>query len=133
MSTCSSYFFAAPYFGTDPGAALEKWLKQKDDLLAGREPEDGDGLTVGRLANQFLISKKRLVDSGELNQRTWDDYHAICARVVRVLGPGRLVANLPPADFARLRADFAKGRGPVTLHSDVSRGTRAAVPVGSGQ
>ena len=67
------------------------------------------------------MSKERLVDSGELSQRTWDDYHTICARVVRVLGPGRLVANLRPADFEKLRADFAKGRGPVTLHSDVTR------------
>jgi len=111
------------YFGpwADPDAALAKWLKEKDDLLAGREPEDGDGLTVGRLANQFLISKQRLVDSGELNQRTWDDYHTTCARVVRVLGPGRLVANLRPTDFEKLRADFAKSHGPVSLHGDIGR------------
>jgi integrase len=111
------------YFGpwADPDAALAKWLKQRDDLLAGREPESGDGLTVGRLANLFLASKQRLVDSGELTQRSWNDYRAICARVVRVFGPGRLAANLRPADFEKLRADFAKTHGPVSLHSDITR------------
>jgi integrase len=111
------------YFGpwSDPDAALKKWLKEKDDLLAGREPENGDGLTIGRLANLFLTSKQRLVDSGELEQRTWNDYHTICERVLRVFGPGRLVANLRPADFEKLRADFAKTHGPVALHSDITR------------
>ncbi len=109
------------YFGTDPDAALEKWCKQKDDLLAGKEPEDGDGLTVGRLANLFLASKQRLVDNGELAQRTWNDYKAITDRLVRVLGPGRLVANLRPADFEKLRADFAKTHGVVTLNDDITR------------
>jgi len=111
------------YFGpwSDPDAALAKWLKEKDDLLAGREPEDGDGLTIGRLANLFLTSKQRLVDSKELTQRTWNDYHAICDRVLRVFGPGRLVANLRPADFEKLRADFAKTHGPVSLHNDIGR------------
>ena len=109
------------YFGTDPDAALEKWCKQKDDLLAGREPENGDGLTVGRLANLFLASKQRLVDNGELSQRTWNDYDTICARLVRVFGPGRQVANLRPADFEKLRADFAKTHGVVTLNDDITR------------
>ncbi len=109
------------YFGTDPDAALEKWAKQKDDLLAGRAPEDGDGLTVGKLANLFLSSKQARVNSRELEQRTWNDYNAICERVLRVLGPGRQVANLRPADFEKLRADFAKTHGPVALHSDITR------------
>jgi hypothetical protein len=58
----------------DPDAALEKWLEQKDDLLAGRVPESGEGLTVGRLSNLFLNSKQRLIDSGELTQPSWDDF-----------------------------------------------------------
>ena len=45
----------------DPQAALDKWLAQKDDLLAGREPRaTGDGLTVDSLVNQFLASKETL-------------------------------------------------------------------------
>jgi len=51
------------YFGKvadDPKgkAALEIWLDQKDDLLAGREPRTKtEGLTVADLCNQFLAHK----------------------------------------------------------------------------
>ena len=70
------------YFGpwADPEAALAKWLKEKDDLLAGREPSDGEGLTILELTNHFLTSKKRLVESGELTPRTLHDYERNCAR-----------------------------------------------------
>lgn len=111
------------YFGawSDPDAAMAKWLKQKDDPLAGREPEDGDGLTVGRLANLFLAAKKRRITSGELKLATWHDYHRECQRVVSILGPGRLVANLRPADFERMRAVLAKTHNATTLCDDITR------------
>ena len=112
------------YFGrwADPDAALAKWLKEKDDLLAGREPEKRRraDYRAARPTSSWR-SKQRLVDSGELSQRSWNDYHAICARVLRVLGPGRQVANLHPADFEKLRADFAKTHGPVALYGDIGR------------
>jgi len=44
----------ADYFGADLQAALKKWAKLKDDLLAGRVPQNADGLTVGKLCNLFL-------------------------------------------------------------------------------
>ena len=51
------------YFGpwADPDVALEKWLREEDDLLAGREPSNGEGLTIVQLTNHFLTSKRRLV------------------------------------------------------------------------
>lgn len=111
------------YFGpwADPQAALNKWLDQKEDLLAGRTPEKGESLTVRDLVNRFLTSKKQRVESGELDQRTWDDYDAICKRVISVFGRGRLVENLKPSDFEHLRAGFAKTHGPVALGNDVTR------------
>src|SRR5262245_19831955 len=57
------------FFGTwdDPQAALEKYLDQKDDLLAGRKPVDQDRVfTVEALVNKFLAFKKGRADSGEL-------------------------------------------------------------------
>ena len=62
------------YFGVwaNPQAALERYLDQKDDLLAGRVPTSGHCLTIRELANHFLASKRRLVDSGELEERTWE-------------------------------------------------------------
>jgi integrase len=111
------------FFGpwAEPAKALKLYLAQKDDLLAGRVPDVGNGATVLDLVNAFLRSKKRLVLSGELQQRTWEDYDVICGKVLKVFGKTRLLENLRPADFERLRTSFAKNRGPVTLGSDITR------------
>ena len=46
----------------DPDGALNRYVDQKDDLLAGREVMSGDGLTVREFVNRFLTAKKLLVD-----------------------------------------------------------------------
>ena len=103
-------------------AALLVWLDQKDDLLAGRTPRTaGDALTVADLVNQFLTSKEQLVATGEIQQRTWHDYYLVCERIVRVFGRNRLVSDLAVDDFAKLRADSSKTRGPVALSNDIAR------------
>ncbi len=112
------------YFGPwdDPDAALAKWLDQKDDLLAGRAPRaGGDGLTVREAVNRFLSAKKSLVDTGELSSRTFIDHHDVCGRLVNVLGLTRVVTDLRPEDFARLRTTFAKTRGLTCLGNDITR------------
>jgi integrase len=119
------------FFGPwdDPQAAMEKWLDQKDDLLMGREPRTtGEGLTVRSLVNQFLESKENLVNARELTQRSWNDYDAICAKIIEVFGRNRLVIDLRHTDFERLRMEFIKGlgknrkgHGPATLSNDVGR------------
>jgi integrase len=112
------------YFGKldDPQAALELWLAQKDDLLAGRTPRTAsDGLTVKELVNLFLNAKQALVTTGELSARTWADYHLTCRFVAKTLGPNTPVIALTPADFAKLRAAFAATRGPVALGNSVQR------------
>jgi integrase len=104
------------YFGpwADPQAALDKYLAQKDALLAGRDPPV-DGLTVKELANRFLNSKRLKVQSGDLKERTFADYKIIVDSVVDLLTAGRAVATLDHSDFERLRSKFAEGRGPVSL------------------
>src|SRR3954451_10484799 len=71
------------YFGPwdDPDGALKKYLEQKDALHAGRKPRDEEGtagLTLKDLCNKYLNAKRALVESGELAERTWDDYRAAC-------------------------------------------------------
>jgi len=113
----------------DPQAALDKWLAQKDDLLAGREPRvTGEGLTVVSLVNQFLESKESKVKTDELTERSFEEYDAICGQIIEVFGRNRVVTDLRPDDFERLRAELAKGRGkkprgcgPVTLASVIGR------------
>jgi integrase len=105
-------------------AAITLWLDQKEELLAGRTPRsaaDSDGLTVADVVNAFLTAKGSLVETGELQRRTWHDYYLVCERIVRVCGRTRLVSDLGVDDFARLRADSAKTRGPVALSNDISR------------
>lgn len=115
------------YFGKvadDPKgtAALELWLEQKDDLLAGREPRaKSDALTVADLCNQFLAHKEHLRDTGKLNPRTFRGHYDICATVVRVLSRNRAVVDLAPDDFRKLRARLAKTRGPVALRNEMQR------------
>jgi len=119
------------FFGPwdDPQGALDKWIEQKDDLLAGREPRVvGEGLTVRSLVNQFLETKENLVKTGELAQRTWEDYKLIGVKLVGVFGRTRLVTDLRPADFEKLRREFTKGQGkkrrghgPTALSNDIGR------------
>ena len=60
------------YFGPweNPHEALDKYVEQRDDLHAGRQPrKGGGGPTIRDLVNRFLTAKTHLVDAGELSQR----------------------------------------------------------------
>ncbi|MFL5242421.1 MAG: tyrosine-type recombinase/integrase [Gemmataceae bacterium] len=112
------------YFGhwSDPDAALGKYQEQKEALHAGRKPrEASDGTTIKQLCNQFLIAKRALVESGELTNRSWQDYKGACDLIVLQFGKSRLVADLDPDDFAAMRGKFAKRWGPVTLGNVIQR------------
>jgi integrase len=113
------------YFGpwSDPKAALQKYLDERDDLHAGRKPRaaGAGGLTVRELCNRFLTSKKLLAESGEITPRTFSEYHASCEAVVAAFGRERLVADLAADDFEQLRASLARTRGPVALGNAVQR------------
>jgi integrase len=112
------------YFGpwADPQAALDRFLQQKDDLFAGRVPRvQGDGLTIADLSNRFLTTKRHALTAGELSMASWKDYHATCERLVEAFGKARLVEDLRPEDFEKLRAGFAKTWGPVRLGNEVNR------------
>src|SRR5262245_10223119 len=110
------------YFGPwdDPDAALAKYNEQKDALHAGRKPrEDTEGLTVKELANRFLNCKRDKVQSGEMAERSWQDYKTTCDLIVGQFGKSRLVADLGPDDFAALRKKMAQHWGPVRLGNTI--------------
>jgi integrase len=112
------------YFGpwSDPDGALDKYLKDKDALHSGRTPRpETDGLTIKRLANAFLIAKQDLRDAGELTPRMWSDYKGTADTLVAEFGKHRLVADLGPDDFAKLRKKMARKWGPVTLGNAIQR------------
>ena len=111
------------YFGTDPIKARDRWLRERDDLLAGRTPRayDPDALTVEALCNLFLESKHAKVETGELTQRSYDDYKAECKALALHLGRNAAVEHLAPDDFRKLRTKLAKGVGVKTLHGRMTR------------
>ncbi len=117
------------YFGpvddsADFGAskALDKYRKQADDLHAGREPQEAEkGLTVSRLINLFLAAKERAVAAGELTERTFRDYAWTLRRVQDTFGPNSLVANLRPADFAKLATVMARTLGPASRGTEIRK------------
>jgi integrase len=106
------------YFGPwdDPEGALKNYEAQAEALHAGRKPREvKEGTTVKELANHFLHQKGTLRDAGELSPLTWRDYKQACDEVVAAFGKGRLVADLDPDDFAKLRDKLSQKWGPQRL------------------
>lgn len=111
------------YFGSWAGgwqAALEKYQDQRDDLHAGRTPRiHGDGLTIMELVKRFVGWKRQLVESGELEGETLQEYSRACKQVEDSFGGRRLISDLASDDFEKLRAKLAKTRGPRALGSRI--------------
>lgn len=101
----------------DPDGALAKYRHQEDDLQAGRDPQPmpADGqLTMEDLCNDFLESKEKMVDSGDLSKGMWHDYHRACVRLLEITGKTRIVDSLKPKDFDNIRAQLAVGVSKIT-------------------
>jgi integrase len=115
------------YFGkvaTDPKgqAALDRWIEQRDELLAGRVPRvKTEGLTARDLCNRFMGSKKDLLDAGEINPRTFGELHSTCKRIGDAFDWDRLVSDIVTDDFDHLRRVIAKQWGPVRLGNEIQR------------
>jgi hypothetical protein len=96
------------YFGSwdNPMAARDKWLREKDDLLAGRTPRahDPNAMTVKQLCDLFCESKEGKVATGEITQRTFEDYKISAKEVAKHLGKSAAVEQLRPDDFRKLRS-----------------------------
>src|SRR3972149_6471840 len=93
------------YFGKvadDPKgqAALEQWLDQKDDLLAGHEPRAKiDALTVGDLCNRFLAHKEQQRDNHEIHPRSSCDTYLTSVSSMFPFVAASDLPNLVPDDF----------------------------------
>jgi integrase len=112
------------YFGpwSDAAGAEKKYLEQREDLHAGRTPRptaDPNALTIKAAVNSFLNAKLALRNAGELSPRTWDGYKIIGDELVSRLGKARLVADLRPEDFAKLRVQWTKRWGPYRLKNAI--------------
>jgi integrase len=112
------------YFGpwADHQGALDRWLAEKDDLLAGRVPRSRAGVpTLVDLTNKFLKEKGDLRDAGELSPHYWNSLADVCDELVDAFGPNRLLTDLLPEDFAQLRVKWAERWGKTRLGAEITR------------
>lgn len=100
------------YFGVwaDPDAALAKYLQDRDYLQAGQTPP-GEQATLADVLNGFYDDKLRSLESGEITQRTFDEYEAVCEVIGETLGKHRPVATISYDDLGKLRSVLSKGKG----------------------
>lgn len=97
--------------------ALELYLAEKDRLYAGlsdnRDPASGDGtgVTMHEVCRRFLRFKRDRRNAGELSSHLFDEYGAVCRRLLESVGNNRLVAGLGPEDFAKIRRSMTEERG----------------------
>ena len=120
----------AHYFGKtsdDPNGtrALERWLAEKDYLLAGKTPPSNKtALTVGDMCNLYLEARDADVNAGELTVDAFECYKRTAKRLIATFGRRRQVVDLGPDDFRLLRTQLAKEYSPTTLTAEIAR-TRA--------
>ena len=103
--------------------ALAKFNQEWPYLSEGRTPPpvDVDGCTIRDLVNLFLTEKQSRINTGELTQYSFNEYHRAAEGLVSFFGRDRLVDDLRPDDFARFRNELGKGCGVVTLKSKINR------------
>ena len=113
------------YFGPwrDREAAYQRWLAQREDLLAGRpvRPVGPDELLVKDLCNHYLTFKKAAAEAGEITPRSFAEYLSTCQRLARVVGSTTAVSHLVREDFTRLRKNIEKTWGPARVTTEVRR------------
>jgi integrase len=114
------------YFGawSDPQAALDKWLDQKDDLLSGRVPRsktDKNALTLETLVNRYLATKKGQVETAEIAEVSFWAIFESCENLVEHFGADRRVDDIRPEDFEAYKAVMAAKWGPKTIAVEISR------------
>jgi integrase len=108
------------YLGKDADAALKRWLRERDYIMAGVEvPSEADTLTIRGLVNSFLATKEARVFAGQLSQRTFAELLSV-GRVLADAFGDRAVATLVPRDFELLRSRFPSG-SPVVLKNRLIR------------
>ncbi len=115
------------YFGKwdEKDAALAKYLDEKDEILAGRDPrklsprKKSGSLTVAELCNVFLTYKKQQVDNGEIVYASFGRYLDTCRTLCKAAGRNTAVESLGPQEFVQIRAGFPANWAVATANSAI--------------
>lgn len=117
------------YFGpwSNPQAALDKYLDEKDNILAGRPragkpaPSATPGATpLSVVLEAFFEEKEGACETGDITERTLGEYKAICRIIGDTLGDDTPIDAIGTVEFSRLRRKLGMGKrgkvvSPVTL------------------
>src|SRR5436190_12929157 len=90
------------YFGKDRAAALQKYLTEKDDLQAGRQPRQPGALCLADMVDQYLESASQRVELGKLSPLSFKDYHNVGKLMVKMLGENSDPEQLRAKQFTDL-------------------------------
>src|SRR5262245_61746987 len=98
------------YFGTDKEEALKKYVREWDDIKAGRRPKSAPTdpskyTTLADVVNLFLAAKRKRVDNNEMTFRQWSEYLNVGEKLVAILGHNRNATDLQPDEFAKVREE----------------------------
>lgn len=103
-----------------------RWCKPNEALLEYLEFEqrgivqvDQDSVTLREGLYAFLRSRKELVESGELTNRSYADYNKECKHIRDELGATTLLCSIGPQHFSRLRTTYTGS--PNTVSNRVGR------------
>ena len=91
------------YFGTDADAALQKYVNERGDLQAGRQPRTTTGVTLRDLVNEYLTMANRRREGGELSALSFWDYKWTAEQMLTHLGKTVDPEQIRPLEFARFR------------------------------
>jgi integrase len=103
------------YFGpwANPQAALDKYLDEKDNILAGR-PRAGKPTptttTVSDVLEAFYEDKEGAYETGDINERTLGEYKGICRIIGDTLGDDTPIDSVSFNDLSRLRRKLGRGK-----------------------
>ena len=114
---CKTIKYKLYYFGVwdDPDAALAKYENDAPFIRQGLDPNDPviqidfDNLTVDGLVQLFLNEKHEKVSAGENAPETLLGYRDNAAHIFKTFKREKLVEELRPNDFKRLRAALGEG------------------------
>ena len=113
------------YFGPieNHQAALDKYLAERDDLMAGRAPRpvNSGEVTMADLVNRFMDAKKNRMNAGKITPRSLADCYATGIRITKAFGRDRPISNLGPADFEGYLAQLEKTWSAVSVGNEVGR------------
>jgi len=93
------------YFGRwgEPDAALDEYLRTRDDLQVGRTPRTTVGITLRDLVNQYLTMADCRRENGELSALSFRDYKWTAEQMLKHLGKTVDPSQIRPLDFAAFR------------------------------